>query len=86
MGEGNGAAIATVFHQWGNSPEAFPAGSGVALDGKALASTVQDCHGAHQDYVSIVSACVPETGWLVKRRFSTLTEAKLSRFAHWCGS
>ena len=65
MREVSGAAVAKVFHQWVNPPEAVPAGSGVALDGKALASTVQDCHGAHQDYVSIVSACLHETGWVV---------------------
>jgi hypothetical protein len=26
---------------------------------------VQDCHGAHQDDVSVVSACVQESGWVV---------------------
>ncbi len=65
MNEVSGTAVARVFQRWVNPPEAVPAGSGVALDGKALASTVEDCQGAHQDYVSIVSACVHETGWVV---------------------
>lgn len=43
----------------------MPAGSGLALDGKALASTVEDCHGAGQNYVSMVSAGMHETGWVV---------------------
>jgi hypothetical protein len=30
----------------------------VAMDGKALASTVQDCQGTQQDFVTVVSACV----------------------------
>jgi hypothetical protein len=65
MGEVSGTAVARVFHQWVTPALSVPAGSGVALDGKALASTAEDCHGVHQDYVSIVSACVHETGWVV---------------------
>ena len=30
----------------------------MAIDGKALASTVQDCFGNQQDFVMVVSACV----------------------------
>jgi hypothetical protein len=51
MNEVSGTAVARVFHGWVNPPEAISVGIGVALDGKALASTVQDCHGAHQDDV-----------------------------------
>ncbi len=65
MGEVSGVAVANVFQQWVNPAAAVPAGSGLALDGKALGSTVQDCHGAHQDYVSVVSACLHENGWVV---------------------
>lgn len=37
----------------------------MAMDGKALDSTVQDCHGAHQDFVTVVSACVQQHGWVM---------------------
>lgn len=36
----------------------IPEGAGIALDGKALGSTVQDCYRSAQNFVSVVSACV----------------------------
>lgn len=76
----SGQAVAQVFHQWVNPSEAVLAGQGVALDGKALASTVKDCHGAHQDYVSVVSACVHESGWGVgQTAFQHGTESEIEQ-------
>lgn len=65
MREVNGVEVASIFHRWVQPSQSVPAGSGLALDGKALASTVEDCHGANQNYVSIVSAGMHETGWVV---------------------
>lgn len=54
-------AVEQVFGRWTTSHE-VPAGTGVALDGKALGSTVQDCQGAEQNFVMMVSACVHQRG------------------------
>jgi hypothetical protein len=37
----------------------------LSLDGKALASTLKDAHGAQQDFVSVVSACVQQCDWVI---------------------
>ena len=42
----------------GPKPHPIPEGTGLALDGKALGSTVQDCYGSAQNFVSVVSAYV----------------------------
>lgn len=52
------AAVATVFCDWAKASAPVADGAAVAIDGKALASTVQDCHGTKQDFVMVVSACV----------------------------
>ena len=52
------------FERWAQADEALTDVRGLALDGKALGSTVQDCHGAQQDYVTVVSACVHDYGWV----------------------
>ena len=51
-------AVAAVFQAWASASAAVEEGEAVAMDGKALASTVQDCYGAKQDFVMVVSACV----------------------------
>ena len=50
--------VAEIFLEWANQSVPVEAGDVVSLDGKALASTVQDCHGRQQDFVTVVSACV----------------------------
>lgn len=61
----DGDWVAQIFRSWAQQKYPVLPGAGVAMDGKALASTVQDCHGQHQDYVTVVSACVHEYGWVV---------------------
>lgn len=51
-------AVAGVFQEWARISAPVKVGGAVAMDGKALASTVQDCSGAKQDFVMVVSACV----------------------------
>lgn len=51
-------AVAAVFLSWAEVSTPTQAGEAVALDGKALASTLQDCYGSGQDFVMVVSACV----------------------------
>lgn len=57
--------VGEVFHQWVQALQSVPSGSGLAFDGKVLGSTVSDCQGAQQDYVSVVSASLHEAGWVV---------------------
>lgn len=57
--------VAEVFLQWARQALPVEAGQVVSLDGKALASTLQDCYGAQQDFVSIVSACVQQCDWVI---------------------
>jgi len=52
--------VAEVFLQWAKQSLPLEAGQVVSLDGKALASTVQECHGNQQDFVTVVSACVQQ--------------------------
>lgn len=56
----NPEQVATVFLHWVKQAVPTAAGQVVSLDGKALASTVQDCYGQQQDFVSVVSACVQQ--------------------------
>lgn len=51
-------AVAAVFQDWAKANARVEVGAAVALDGKALGSTVQDCYGSKQDFVVVVSACV----------------------------
>jgi DDE_Tnp_1-associated len=54
----DGSAVAQVFQSWAMARAKPQAQEAVALDGKALAGTVQDCFGQQQDFVMLVSACV----------------------------
>jgi hypothetical protein len=54
----NASAVAIVFQIWAQAAAPVAAGEAVAVDGKALGSTIQDCHGAGQDFVMVVNACV----------------------------
>lgn len=56
----DGAKVSEVFAHWAKQAVPIKAGQVVSMDGKALASTVQDCHGQTQDFVSVVSACVQQ--------------------------
>jgi hypothetical protein len=54
----NPTTVAAVFQAWAKASAPVAVGDAVAIDGKALASTVQDCFGNQQDFVMVVSACV----------------------------
>lgn len=54
----DGPAVAQVFQAWAAACAKPQAGEALAIDGKALASTVQDGCGQKQDFVMLVSACV----------------------------
>ena len=56
----NPKQVAEIFQRWSKQAVVTQAGQVVSLDGKALASTVQDCYGQQQDFVSVVSACVQQ--------------------------
>lgn len=50
--------VARVFHEWVQASVSIQAGDAVAIDGKALGSTVEDLYGTEQAFVMVVSACV----------------------------
>lgn len=52
------------FERWAQGGEGLTDVPGIAIDGKALGSTVTDCQGSQQDYVTVVSACVHDYGWV----------------------
>lgn len=54
----NASAVAVVFQTWVQRTAPVAVGEAVAIDGKALGSTMQDAHGVGQDFVMVVSACV----------------------------
>lgn len=56
----DGVKVAEVFLAWAKQSVPLAAGDVVSLDGKALASTVKDCYGKQQDFVTVVSACVQQ--------------------------
>jgi hypothetical protein len=57
--------VAEVFLHWAKQALPLEAGQVVSFDGKALASTLQDCYEAQQDFVSVVSACVQQCDWVI---------------------
>jgi hypothetical protein len=57
--------VAEIFLAWAKQALPIEAGDVVSLDGKALASTLKDCYGAQQDFVSVVSACVQQHDWVI---------------------
>jgi hypothetical protein len=54
----HGPAVANVFQTWALATARPEAGEAISFDGKALASTVEDCFNQQQDFVMLVSACV----------------------------
>ena len=61
----NAADVATIFAGWVAQQCPLEANQRVALDGKSLGSTVKAAHTAQQDFISVVSACVHQHGWVV---------------------
>lgn len=59
------AQVCAVFLNWARQCLPVEAGDVVSIDGKALASTIVDSHGAHQDFVNVVSACVQNGSWVI---------------------
>lgn len=51
-------AVALVFQRWASAATQVEIGDALAMDGKALGSTLQDHYGSEQDFVMVVSACV----------------------------
>lgn len=58
-------SLTQAFCRWAQKMLPVEEGEGVAIDGKALASTVSDNFGHQQDFVSVVNACVQEHGWVI---------------------
>lgn len=52
--------VCEIFHTWAQQAFALTDGAVISIDGKALASTVQDAHAQAQDFVTVVSACVQQ--------------------------
>ncbi len=50
--------VARVFQSWVQASVSVPEGEAVAIDGKALGSTVEHLYGNEQAFVMVVSACV----------------------------
>ncbi|NEQ48110.1 MAG: ISAs1 family transposase [Leptolyngbya sp. SIOISBB] len=71
----DGAAVTQCFERWAQAEAALSTAKGLAIDGKVLGSTVSDCHGAQQDYISVVSACVHEHGWVAAQVSFALQES-----------
>jgi DDE_Tnp_1-associated len=57
--------LADVFLQWAKQALPLETGQVLSVDGKALASTLEDTYGAQQDFVMVVSACVQQSGCVV---------------------
>ena len=57
--------VAQMFLMWAKQALPVEAGEVVSVDGKALASTLNDCWGTQQDFVSVVSACVQQHDWVI---------------------
>lgn len=57
--------VAEAFLGWGQTTLPEPAEEAIAVDGKALASTVTDGSTPEQDFVSVVSACVQSSGIVI---------------------
>jgi hypothetical protein len=75
----DGFKVAEIFLAWAKRAVPLEAGQVVFIDGKALASTVQDCHGQQQDFVSVVSACVQQwDGVIGQRSFHNAQEGKIT--------
>lgn len=64
----DGEQVNVRFERWAQADQAMQSVTAIAVDGKALGSTVSDCHGHQQDYVSVVSACVHRYGWVAAQQ------------------
>jgi hypothetical protein len=54
-----------IFIAWAKQAMPVQSGQVVSLDGKALGSILTDGYGAGQDFVSVVSACLQQGGWVI---------------------
>lgn len=61
--------LSVAFHNWASQYVPLTEGDWISGDGKALNSTVTDCHGSKQNYVAMVSLFAQKTGtvFAVKR-------------------
>lgn len=50
--------VARVFQEWVKATVSLPEGEAVAIDGKALGSTLANLYSSEQAFVMVVSACV----------------------------
>ncbi len=57
--------VAEIFLAWAKQALPVEVGQVLSLDGKALASTLKDCYGVQQDFVTVVSACVQQCDWVI---------------------
>lgn len=49
--------VTQVFHEWASQYTHNSQGQWIAIDGKSLKNTVDDCCGKQQNFVMMVSAC-----------------------------
>lgn len=54
-----------IFIAWAQQALPVEAGQVISMDGKALGSTLKAHDSSEQDFVSIVSACVQQQGWVI---------------------
>ena len=58
----NYASLYSAFHAWSMHHVRLEPGDWLSGDGKALNSTVADCHSSKQNYVAMVSPFRPKNG------------------------
>jgi len=56
-----------TFRDWAKQVFSVPACEWIAIDGKALASTVQNISSPSQDFVNVVSAGVQSCGFVISQ-------------------
>ena len=55
-------ALAQVFNEWASQSTHNSSGQWIAIDGKSLKNTVEDCYGKQQNFMMMVSAFTHERG------------------------
>lgn len=55
-------AVTQVFNEWASQYTHHSQGQWIAIDGKSLKNTVNDCYGKQQNFVMMVSAFTHERG------------------------
>ena len=55
-------AVTKVFNDWASQYTNNNCGQWIAIDGKSLKNTIQDCYGTQQNFVMMVSAFTHERG------------------------